>query len=207
MLFGAEQFEKYIGKLYLAMQSDHIAKDLQRDFERHQAGPGKKDVVTQCNTGIPVYLHIKPDNNTSTMISNALLLSLATYVWQQTHVLFFLRPRDPLATCIVGKIMVPSLSFSASREVASIANPEPLPPREGERERELEVAGDLVSQDLWPGQESGRDVIGQSIEREMKWGDKKIRRQKLGMLCSFTSFASLPSQLKMLATLDSNLQP
>jgi len=135
MLFGAEQFEKYIGKLYLAMQSDHIAKDLQRDFERHQAGPGKKDVVTQCNTGIPVYLHIKPDNNTSTMISNALLLSLATYVWQQTHVLF-LRPRDPLATCIVGKIMVPSLSFSASREVASIANPEPLPPREGERERE-----------------------------------------------------------------------
>ena len=102
MLFGAEQFEKYIGKLYLAMQSDHIAKDLQRDFERHQAGPGKKDVVTQCNTGIPVYLHIKPDNNTSTMISNALLLSLATYVWQQTHVLF-LRPRDPLATCIVEK--------------------------------------------------------------------------------------------------------
>lgn len=65
MLFGAEQFEKYIGKLYLAMQSDHIAKDLQRDFERHQAG-----------------------------------------------------------------------------------------------------------------QESGRDVIGQSIEREMKWGDKKIRRQQ-----------------------------
>ena len=41
MLFGAEQFEKYIGKLYLAMQTDHIAKDLQKDFERHQAGPRK----------------------------------------------------------------------------------------------------------------------------------------------------------------------
>ena len=37
MLFGAEQFEKYIGKLYLAMQSDHIAKDLQKDFERQGA--------------------------------------------------------------------------------------------------------------------------------------------------------------------------
>lgn len=41
MLFGAEQFEKYIGKLYLAMQTDHIAKDLQRDFDRHQAAQGQ----------------------------------------------------------------------------------------------------------------------------------------------------------------------
>jgi len=40
MLFGAEQFEKYIGKLYLAMQTDHIAKDLQKDLERHQASQG-----------------------------------------------------------------------------------------------------------------------------------------------------------------------
>lgn len=37
MLFGAEQFEKYIGKLYLAMESDHIAKDLKKDFERQGA--------------------------------------------------------------------------------------------------------------------------------------------------------------------------
>ncbi|CAE7351245.1 ATJ10 [Symbiodinium natans] len=49
MLFGAEQFEKYIGKLYLAMQTDHIARDLQKDFERHQQGgqegvPGR-DVI------------------------------------------------------------------------------------------------------------------------------------------------------------------
>lgn len=36
MLFGSEQFEKYIGKLYLAMQTDHIAKDLQRDLEKHR---------------------------------------------------------------------------------------------------------------------------------------------------------------------------
>lgn len=34
MLFGSEQFEKYIGKLYIAMQTDHIAKDLQKDLER-----------------------------------------------------------------------------------------------------------------------------------------------------------------------------
>lgn len=34
MLFGSEQFERYIGKLYLAMQTDHIAKDLQRDMDR-----------------------------------------------------------------------------------------------------------------------------------------------------------------------------
>lgn len=39
MLFGAEQFEKYIGKLYLAMQTDHITKDLQKDFERHSQNP------------------------------------------------------------------------------------------------------------------------------------------------------------------------
>lgn len=36
MLFGSEQFEKYIGKLYLAMQTDHIAKDVQKEFERRQ---------------------------------------------------------------------------------------------------------------------------------------------------------------------------
>jgi len=49
MLFGAEQFEKYIGKLYLAMQTDHIAKDLQKDFDRHQAAQGSdglpRDVI------------------------------------------------------------------------------------------------------------------------------------------------------------------
>ena len=39
MLFGAEQFEKYIGKLWMAMQTDHFTKDLQKDFERHQQGP------------------------------------------------------------------------------------------------------------------------------------------------------------------------
>ncbi|CAE7605464.1 ATJ10, partial [Symbiodinium sp. CCMP2456] len=49
MLFGAEQFEKYIGKLYLAMQTDHLAKDIQKDFERHAQGgqdgvPGR-DVI------------------------------------------------------------------------------------------------------------------------------------------------------------------
>mmetsp|Transcript_59018 Transcript_59018/g.111184 ORF Transcript_59018/g.111184 Transcript_59018/m.111184 type:complete len:946 (+) Transcript_59018:59-2896(+) len=41
MLFGSEQFEKYIGKLYLAMQTDHIAKDLQKDLERRQAADGQ----------------------------------------------------------------------------------------------------------------------------------------------------------------------
>mmetsp|Transcript_34194 Transcript_34194/g.102069 ORF Transcript_34194/g.102069 Transcript_34194/m.102069 type:complete len:906 (-) Transcript_34194:197-2914(-) len=50
MLFGSEQFEKYIGKLYLAMQTDHIAKDLQRDMDRRQkeAGDGStpaRDVI------------------------------------------------------------------------------------------------------------------------------------------------------------------
>eukprot|EP00440_Ansanella_granifera_P056650 gb/GFBE01061403.1/.p1 GENE.gb/GFBE01061403.1/~~gb/GFBE01061403.1/.p1 ORF type:complete len:895 (+),score=210.96 gb/GFBE01061403.1/:1-2685(+) len=48
MLFGAEQFEKYIGKLYLAMQTDNIAKDLQKDFDRHQATQGQdgaRDVI------------------------------------------------------------------------------------------------------------------------------------------------------------------
>jgi len=34
MLFGSEQFEKYIGKLWMAMQTDHLAKDLQKDLER-----------------------------------------------------------------------------------------------------------------------------------------------------------------------------
>ncbi|CAE7834974.1 CAJ1 [Symbiodinium microadriaticum] len=49
MLFGAEQFEKYIGKLYLAMQTDHLAKDIQKDFERHaqsgQDGVPGRDVI------------------------------------------------------------------------------------------------------------------------------------------------------------------
>lgn len=36
MLFGSEQFERYIGKLYLATQADHMAKTLQRDMERRQ---------------------------------------------------------------------------------------------------------------------------------------------------------------------------
>lgn len=34
MLFGSEKFEKYIGSLYLAMQTDHIARDVQRDLKR-----------------------------------------------------------------------------------------------------------------------------------------------------------------------------
>eukprot|EP00812_Abedinium_dasypus_P015095 NODE_867_length_1333_cov_197.234742.p1 GENE.NODE_867_length_1333_cov_197.234742~~NODE_867_length_1333_cov_197.234742.p1 ORF type:complete len:378 (-),score=122.26 NODE_867_length_1333_cov_197.234742:198-1283(-) len=37
MLFGSEQFEKYIGKLYLAMQTGHFAKDIQRRMEQSQA--------------------------------------------------------------------------------------------------------------------------------------------------------------------------
>lgn len=48
MLFGAEQFEKYIGKLWMAMQTDHFTKDLQKDFERHQQGqdaPPGRDVI------------------------------------------------------------------------------------------------------------------------------------------------------------------
>merc|ERR1712129_488591 len=36
LLFGSEQFEKYIGKLYLAMQSDSIVKDLQKDIVKKQ---------------------------------------------------------------------------------------------------------------------------------------------------------------------------
>mmetsp|Transcript_23735 Transcript_23735/g.74712 ORF Transcript_23735/g.74712 Transcript_23735/m.74712 type:complete len:912 (-) Transcript_23735:89-2824(-) len=43
MLFGSEQFEKYIGKLYLAMQTDHIAKDLQRDMDRRQKEAESQD--------------------------------------------------------------------------------------------------------------------------------------------------------------------
>mmetsp|Transcript_111694 Transcript_111694/g.315468 ORF Transcript_111694/g.315468 Transcript_111694/m.315468 type:complete len:503 (+) Transcript_111694:3-1511(+) len=41
MLFGSEQFERYIGKLYIAMQTDHIAKDLKRDIERRQKSEGQ----------------------------------------------------------------------------------------------------------------------------------------------------------------------
>lgn len=33
-LFGSEQFEKYIGKLSMAMHADQLFKDLQRDFDR-----------------------------------------------------------------------------------------------------------------------------------------------------------------------------
>ncbi|CAJ1408198.1 unnamed protein product, partial [Effrenium voratum] len=46
MLFGTEQFEKYIGKLYLAMQTDHIARDFQKDLDKHpgQEGVGR-DVI------------------------------------------------------------------------------------------------------------------------------------------------------------------
>jgi len=43
MLFGAEQFEKYIGKLYLAMQTDHIAKDLQKDLIQNKSGSSTGD--------------------------------------------------------------------------------------------------------------------------------------------------------------------
>lgn len=49
VLFGAEQFEKYIGKLYLAMQTDHFAKGIQQDFERQsqqgQDGVPGRDVL------------------------------------------------------------------------------------------------------------------------------------------------------------------
>mmetsp|Transcript_102297 Transcript_102297/g.257674 ORF Transcript_102297/g.257674 Transcript_102297/m.257674 type:complete len:616 (+) Transcript_102297:30-1877(+) len=45
MLFGSEQFEKYIGKLYLAMQTDHIAKDLQKDMDRRQKAEGSDGPV------------------------------------------------------------------------------------------------------------------------------------------------------------------
>lgn len=34
MLFGSEQFEKYIGKLFLAVQTDHIAKRVHKDIEK-----------------------------------------------------------------------------------------------------------------------------------------------------------------------------
>jgi len=41
MLFGSERFEKYIGKLYLAMQIDKIVKGVQKDFDRRQAADGE----------------------------------------------------------------------------------------------------------------------------------------------------------------------
>jgi len=40
VLFGSEQFEKYIGKLYLAMQIDQLAKTFKRDFEKRRAAEG-----------------------------------------------------------------------------------------------------------------------------------------------------------------------
>jgi len=40
MLFGSEKFEKYIGKLFLAMKIDHIAKDLQKEFMRKHKEDG-----------------------------------------------------------------------------------------------------------------------------------------------------------------------
>lgn len=42
-LFGSEPFERYIGKLYLAMQTDHIAKDLQKDLERRHQQDGAEN--------------------------------------------------------------------------------------------------------------------------------------------------------------------
>jgi hypothetical protein len=37
MLFGSEQFEKYIGKLVLARKMDHFVRGIQKEFERRQA--------------------------------------------------------------------------------------------------------------------------------------------------------------------------
>jgi len=41
MLFGSERFEKYIGKLYLAMQIDQFTKAIRKDVERRQAADGQ----------------------------------------------------------------------------------------------------------------------------------------------------------------------
>lgn len=38
VLFGSDQFEKYIGKLWMAMQTDHIAKEVQRDIRNKSDG-------------------------------------------------------------------------------------------------------------------------------------------------------------------------
>jgi len=40
VLFGSEQFDAYIGKLYLAMQFDQLAKEFKRDLERRRRSEG-----------------------------------------------------------------------------------------------------------------------------------------------------------------------
>lgn len=40
MLFGSEQFERYIGKLWMAMQTDQLAKGLQKDLDKHRKDDG-----------------------------------------------------------------------------------------------------------------------------------------------------------------------
>lgn len=40
MLFGSEQFGKYIGKLYMASMADHMIKDFQRDISKRQVEEG-----------------------------------------------------------------------------------------------------------------------------------------------------------------------
>jgi len=66
MLFGAEQFEKYIGKLYIAMHSEGICRDIQKDFERHQAGeeslPGRDVIGNSIERELPWGMGKKDSN-------------------------------------------------------------------------------------------------------------------------------------------------